>query len=320
MRRPTLTDVARRSYVSVSTASAALSGGSGVSQGTRSRVARAAEDLGYRPNAVARELRAEQRPIVGILGDPALHEGRADSPQVFVRALITGLVDELGIYGAHPMMLRPDSTRPPVDAVIALDVSTAAEVPGWLHDRTPLVVAGVPPLTLAAQVRLGHDITGMSRAVLTELGSGGAPVALVAPWGQLRHLEAFISAYLHWCASREQAPLLLRFDPTPEAGEAVGRRVVSQGAASVFLPTGRCEWSVLSGIRQAGRDVPVVALGEGVVEAAFGPSVGYLSLEGAACAKLIVQAAMDALAGAPQESFIELPWRLAAPVRQPATP
>ena len=54
--RPTILDVAARSGVSKSTVSNVIRGSSGVSADARRRVLAAVAELGYRPNAVARQL------------------------------------------------------------------------------------------------------------------------------------------------------------------------------------------------------------------------------------------------------------------------
>ncbi len=66
----TSVDVARRAGVSQSTVSRAFSSGAdqpGVSAATRRRILAAAEELGYRPNALARSLITRRSPIVGVL-------------------------------------------------------------------------------------------------------------------------------------------------------------------------------------------------------------------------------------------------------------
>ncbi len=72
--RPTIFDVAERSGVSKSTVSNVIRGTVGVSPDRRRRVLEAVEQLGYRPNALARQL-VQQRTstigvVVGDLGNP----------------------------------------------------------------------------------------------------------------------------------------------------------------------------------------------------------------------------------------------------------
>ena len=63
----TLRDVARQAGLSPATVSRALSGQRYVDETTRARVVRAARDLGYRPNALARALRSKQTMTVGLI-------------------------------------------------------------------------------------------------------------------------------------------------------------------------------------------------------------------------------------------------------------
>ena len=71
-RHPTILDVAVRAGVSKSTVSNVVRGVAGVSQSTRSRVLIAIEELGYRPNVLARQLVQRRTNILGVVvGDLA---------------------------------------------------------------------------------------------------------------------------------------------------------------------------------------------------------------------------------------------------------
>lgn len=66
-RLPTLVDVARLAQVAPSTASRALHGSPRISEATTERVLAAARGLGYQPNRLARSLRTQSAPFVGIV-------------------------------------------------------------------------------------------------------------------------------------------------------------------------------------------------------------------------------------------------------------
>ena len=66
-RRATVTDVARRAGVAKATAARALGGYGAVSEDVRERVLAAAEDLGYRPNELARSISTGRSRTVGVV-------------------------------------------------------------------------------------------------------------------------------------------------------------------------------------------------------------------------------------------------------------
>ena len=71
---PTILDVAALAGVSKSTVSNVIRGVDGVSPGVRERVAAAVEQLGYRPNTVARQLVSRRTNVIGVLA------GSLDNP------------------------------------------------------------------------------------------------------------------------------------------------------------------------------------------------------------------------------------------------
>ena len=121
-QRPTLRQVAAVADVGIKTASRALNGEPGVAPATLARVQDAAASLGFRPNALARELRSKQRSttvglVIGDLANPfysliasavertltphgkqliiASHEESPDRERRIVRALVERRVEAL---------------------------------------------------------------------------------------------------------------------------------------------------------------------------------------------------------------------------------
>src|SRR5690349_16184202 len=85
VHRVTIKDVARVAGVSHATVSKALNGSTEVSRDTRERVAAVASGLGYRPNAIARSLKARQSHTLGVITN--------DSDGVFTTAMVRGLAE-----------------------------------------------------------------------------------------------------------------------------------------------------------------------------------------------------------------------------------
>src|SRR5690606_34300579 len=67
MSRVTVRDVAERAGVSISTVSRVLTGNAPVSKELHRRVVEAIEELGYRPNALARGLRIRRTAVLGLI-------------------------------------------------------------------------------------------------------------------------------------------------------------------------------------------------------------------------------------------------------------
>lgn len=66
-RKPTMSDVARLAGVGTMTVSRALSGSAGVTEDTARRVQKAVEQLGYRPNELARAFRGQRTNSIGLI-------------------------------------------------------------------------------------------------------------------------------------------------------------------------------------------------------------------------------------------------------------
>src|ERR1700747_3534451 len=85
--RPTIYDVARLAGVSTATVSRALNGTGQIAPATRSAIDAAVEELGYRPNRIARSLVTKSTQTIALL--------LPDITNPFYAALVAGIQDEL---------------------------------------------------------------------------------------------------------------------------------------------------------------------------------------------------------------------------------
>ncbi|MEW1634595.1 LacI family DNA-binding transcriptional regulator [Streptomyces sp. NPDC093801] len=158
-RRPTIKDIARRAGVSESAVSFALNGKPGVSEGTRARIRRVAEELGWRPNSAARALSGARSGAVGLVLARPAHTLGTES---FFLRLVSGIQEVLSAagtallfqvvedVGAECAVYRRWWAERRVDGVLVVDPRTRDPRPPLLSRLgLPAVVigggAGTPP-------------------------------------------------------------------------------------------------------------------------------------------------------------------------------
>ncbi|MET8835987.1 LacI family DNA-binding transcriptional regulator [Micromonospora sp. NPDC004540] len=250
--RPSLAQVAALSGVSVKTASRALGGEPRVAPETRSRVRDAADQLGYRLNGVARELRrgASTSTLVGLLiGDLA---------NPFYSRLAGGLERELRMRGLQLITAStdedPEWERRLADALLERRVrglviaSTAVEHAHFAAEHRhgiPFVFVDRPPVALAADTVLLDNHHGALQAGAHLCAVGHRRIGVVGDLSRLSthrdRLDGFAEAmrvagvvnwadYLvenaHDVATAERAVLgLLGRTPAPTALFTMNNRI-----------------------------------------------------------------------------------------------
>ena len=204
VRRPTLTQVAARAGVSLKTASRALNREPNVAEDTGRRVQDAADELGYRLNGIARELRrGATSALVGLIS--------GDLANPFYSAVASGIERELRQHGLQLLTANNDEDaeleRELVDTLLERRVRALLVVPsGDRHDYlaiegsrgVPLVFLDRPPDGLDADAVV-IDNAGGARAAAEHLLAGGHQrIALVADLARMvpqrERIEGFVQA------------------------------------------------------------------------------------------------------------------------------
>lgn len=173
---PTIAAVAERAGVSIATASRALHS-SGASPATAERVRRAADELGYRPNTVARALQAGRtgqiamvvpdaaNPVYARMTSAVQHELAADDRQLLVAqaqdpAAVAAAIDRFGPSTIDGLIVVP--LRPEPEVLTALG-----------RARVPTVVIGSLPAS-ATHGAVGADSRAGIRLAIDHLVAQGA--------------------------------------------------------------------------------------------------------------------------------------------------
>ncbi|HEU5024247.1 MAG TPA: LacI family DNA-binding transcriptional regulator [Spirillospora sp.] len=272
MAHPTLEDVAARAGVSRALVSLVMRGSPKVGKERREAVLKAADELGYRPNVMARGLAAGRTGMVGVLAadlhDPlfaALHDGLADeAARRGVRVLLAGggrPARERAALG-ELLDLRLDGLLLAGPRIAAAEIERAAA-------GCPVTVAGRSLRSARVDCVTGDDAAAMRLAVTHLAGLGHRRIAFLNAGPGRSRLEKAYEAAL---AAAGLAPV--RDVPWRSDGAATG--VVAVGDV-----TGT---AALIALLRAGLDVPgdvsLVAVGEapgaeaGGVTTAAAPAAG----------------------------------------------
>jgi DNA-binding LacI/PurR family transcriptional regulator len=130
----TLHELAKAAGVSVSTVSRALTNSDHpVNEETRQKILRLAEELGYRPNLVARSLRTYKTHTVGIIADNIC------SP--FTPLIIRGIQDHLKQDGYFSLIINtdwnPQLEKQAIHDLISRSIDGIIFVESWLREANP---------------------------------------------------------------------------------------------------------------------------------------------------------------------------------------
>jgi DNA-binding LacI/PurR family transcriptional regulator len=194
MRPPTIRDVAERAGVSKSLVSLALRGSDQVRPEKRDAVLRAAQELGYRPNAAARSLSEQRTRTVGVLLNDLRNPWFVD--------LLDGLNSLLHANGLRMLLadarLNRRTGQDPADPLLDLGVDGLVVVgtlpdPAALGDvarRIPVVLAGSrEPAPTGVDVVAGDDERGARLAAEHLIGLGHRRIAHIAGYGAVGELR-----------------------------------------------------------------------------------------------------------------------------------
>ncbi|MFK0256108.1 LacI family DNA-binding transcriptional regulator [Streptomyces sp. NPDC090445] len=240
-RRPTIKDIARRAGVSESAVSFALNDRPGVSEDTRARVRRVAEELGWQPNSAARALSGERAGAVGLVLARPAHTLGVES---FFLQLVSGIQEVLSAgrtallfqvvdgIDAECALYRRWWAERRVDGVLVVDPRT--------QDPRPELLArlGLPAVTVGGTGAPGplssvwaDDARAMARVVDHLHGLGHRRITHIAGLPGLAHTARRIASLRAEAAARGLGPREVRSvatDYSDAEGAAATRQVLAE--------------------------------------------------------------------------------------------
>jgi DNA-binding LacI/PurR family transcriptional regulator len=262
-RAPVMSDVGRLAGVSHQTVSRVINGSPHVRPETRDRVMAAMEELGYRPNPVARALVTGRSKMLGVVSfDTTLYgpastlfgiERAAHEAGYFIIVASLEALDRSSVIDAVERLRRQG-----VEGILVIAPHAQAGE-ALLHAPTdmPLVAAEAGPEHGAPVVAV-DQIAGAVSATRHLLDLGHRTVHHIS--GPLDFIEAR-QRREGWQATLSDAgaeiPEPLEGDWSPQAGYDLGRQLSADPEVSaVFVANDQMALGVLRAMHEAGREVP----------------------------------------------------------------
>jgi LacI family transcriptional regulator len=266
-RYVSIKEVATRAGVSFQTASKVLNGGDvRVSAETAQRILAAADELGYRPNTIARSLVQRSTATIGLVAsdatDIAVTLASVAAEQAARRHGHSVLVGHVPAGGADGASIVRTLIERRVDGIIvaAPEVEEDAEVADLLRKYVPSVSLQAVPGGGVPLIGSNHRETGRL-ATAHLIGLGHVSIGTVTGLFRRRVTRSRLHGYedaLRAAGLEPGEDLVAEGDWTPLGGATATRLLLerSPGLTAIFVHNDTMAIGVLSALWRAGRRVP----------------------------------------------------------------
>ncbi|MER7792840.1 LacI family DNA-binding transcriptional regulator [Streptomyces sp. NPDC097640] len=262
-KAPTILDIAAEAGVSKSAVSRALSGQGEVSAETRERVERAARDLGYVANAMARGLVSSQTKTVGVLLRDMTRPYYAWLQVAMQKAaeargyqmVTVASAGDLGVADALRALKSLISLQ--VDGLVVSSARLPSEEIVPFIDRVPIVVAGRRETSRGITSVFCDDADGGTVLAdhLLKLGHERIAVLLTDETYSLsQHTRGY--AMIERIRAAGKTPVVWEVASDRESAQVIADQLDSAGATAVMCPTDAAAVDVLEALRQRGQSAP----------------------------------------------------------------
>lgn len=306
-----LREVARRSGVSISTASRSLAGSTLVSAATRMRVEQVAAAVGYRPNASARALRTARSQLVGLVITNLVNNSfRVIAEIVQQKMSEAGHHLVLSITGGDPVEERAAlHTLMELNASGVVAVGSDSKAFAEVRSRgIPVVHLGRRPGKLAGDCVLGAESAGSESAVELLLAHGHRRIGIVCGPSSVTSGRERLDGYRRALA-RAGRPIA---DELVAAGPFTAQTGRDAVAAFLALPRSRrptallvanheATYGVLPALRELSIDIPreisVICYEDAPIMAWWSPAITVVDNQPAQMAELVARLLMERVTG-----------------------
>jgi DNA-binding LacI/PurR family transcriptional regulator len=290
-RKVGIRDVAEKAGVSITTVSHALNGKGRINPDTRRRVQEVAERLGYRPNALARNLAGGRTGLIGLAVAQTLDRRFAVSDFAYYAQLMSAAT-VAAFDSGYALVLTSGAeeaawSRLLLDGAIVVDPVQDDPLCAELRRRhVPLVTTGRVPGGREG-FWVDNDHMAGTRAILDHLAARGAQrIALLASPPVTSYAIDARDSYESWCAERGQRPrvAIAREDLTEGSGFEATVRLLRDPTPpdAVYATLDRLALGALLAAQAQGMSVPRQLLVAGCTDSDAGrsarPSLTALAL------------------------------------------
>ncbi|KHK99995.1 LacI family transcriptional regulator [Microbacterium mangrovi] len=320
--RVTINDIAARAGVSIGAVSFALNGRKGVSEKTRARVLKVADELGWAPSTAARSLAEARTETIGLV---LRRDLRTLGLESFFMRFIAGMESEMSSRG-YGLLLQVAasmddeiatltkwrSTRR-VDGILLVDLLVDdPRLDLIAGDRAlPAVVVGDPSVAGAATSVWTDDAASMRAAVARLAELGHRRITRVAGVAEFAHTRIRDEAFSDEMTRRGLTPRILRTDYTLESGTGATRSILQEDGRPTALIYDNDLMAVagLGVAHELGLDVPgdvsIIAWDDSVLCEHTFPPLTALSHDVAATGAHAIRRLFAVLDGAEPDAFLD---------------
>lgn len=325
--RVTISDIAQKAGVSIGAVSFALNGRKGVSDETRERILRVADEMGWAPASAARSLAESKTDTVGIV---LARDSSTLGIESFYMRFLAGLEEVLSerSFGLLLQVVPSEEAQLAtlakwrrsrrVDGVLLVDVTDddprvrMFSRPGAL----PAVVVGDPTVAEDLTCVWTDDATSMRESVRYLASAGHRRIARLSGPEGLAHSRIRDEAFLDEMAALGLAPVILRTDYTASSGaEAFRSSLEAEQPPTGFVSDN--DIMAVAGLTVAleqGRRVPddlsIIAWDDSILCEHTYPTLTALSHDVVAFGANVGRRLFDAIDGEPARAHLDSTQKL----------
>jgi DNA-binding LacI/PurR family transcriptional regulator len=322
-RRVGIRQVAAAAGVSVTTVSHALNGKGRLPQETRDRVQDVAQQLGYRPNATARNLAGGKTGLLGlVISQPA--DVRFALSDFAYFTYLTAAASAAALDRGYALVLTPSdlglgaAVGVAVDGAIIVDPVEGDPLVQELREASmPLVTTGRVVGDDPGRAWVDNDHVAGTRSVLDHLARRGARrIALMTTPTVISYSVDVERAYRAWCAEHGMDPLVTKTDQhlTESAGYAAASELLSCPTPpdAIFASYDRLAFGALLAANARGVRVPeelllAMTATESSHGQSSGPSVTALNLHPDQIGQRAIELLIDVVEGKAEGGEVLVP-------------